>query len=68
MPLCGAVTKLTGLSPDANGCTLRAPAVAAIPYRLGARQGWDGLEAKRIAKKLGRGRLASMYADATVVG
>lgn len=36
MPLYGAVTKLTGLSPDGNGCTLWTLAVAAIPYRLGA--------------------------------
>jgi len=34
---------------------------------VSVRRGWDGLWAKRIAKKHGRGRLASMYADAIVV-
>lgn len=45
MPLCGAVTKLTGPSPDADGCTLRAPVAAADahPHRLrDLRRRWEG--------------------------
>lgn len=67
MPLCGAVTKLTGPSPDADGCTLQALVAAANahPHRLrDLRRGWEG----RIAKKLGRRRSLAMpmYADAVL--
>lgn len=64
MPLCGAVTKLTGPSPDADGCTLRAPVADAHPHRLrGLRRGW---EAKNREKSSADGELgdAELYADA----
>ncbi|TGZ37882.1 hypothetical protein DBV15_02135 [Temnothorax longispinosus] len=55
MPLCGAVTKLTRLSPDTDGCTLWTPTAAAptVPTRLGG-----GIDSgrKESRKTLGRGR------------
>lgn len=67
MPLCGAVTKLTSLSPDTDGCTLWTPAAAAptVATRLGG-----GIDSgrKESRKTLGRGRLAPIHADAVIVG
>ncbi|KYM95947.1 hypothetical protein ALC62_13395 [Cyphomyrmex costatus] len=69
MPLCGAVTKLTRLSPNTNGCTLRTPAAAAAaPTVWGCLGGGIDSGRKESRKILGRGRLAPIHADAVVVG
>lgn len=69
MPLCGAVTKLTRPASDVDGCTLWTPAIVPTvsDRRRERKEGGDRLRAKKIAKKLDRGRLAAMYADAAIV-
>ncbi|KYQ55270.1 hypothetical protein ALC60_05895 [Trachymyrmex zeteki] len=67
MPLCGAVTKLTRLSPNTDGCTLRTLAAAA-PTVWGRLGGGIDSGRKESRKTLGRGRLAPIHADAVVVG
>ncbi|EGI69629.1 hypothetical protein G5I_01535 [Acromyrmex echinatior] len=68
MPLCGAVTKLTRLSLNTDGCTLRTPA-AAVPTVWGCLGG--GIDSRRKESQKNprsRERLAPIHADAVVVG
>jgi len=67
MPLCGAVTKLTRLSPNTDDCTLWTPAaiIPTVSARLGGGIDWGRKESRKI---FGRGRLAPIHADAVLVG
>ncbi|KYN30778.1 hypothetical protein ALC56_14589 [Trachymyrmex septentrionalis] len=68
MPLCGAVTKLTRLSPNTDDCTLRTPAAAA-PTVWGCLGG--GIDSGRKESRKNprsRERLAPIHADAVAVG
>lgn len=66
MPLCGAVTKLTGLNPDTDVCTLWTPAAVAPTVSTRLEGGIDSGR-KESRKMLGRGRLAPIHADAVAV-
>ncbi|KYN08963.1 hypothetical protein ALC57_18929 [Trachymyrmex cornetzi] len=68
MPLCGAVTKLTRLSPNTDDCTLRTPAAAAPTVWGCLGGGIDSGQKESRKNPRSRERLAPIHADAVVVG
>lgn len=68
MPLCGAVTKLTRLSLNTDGCTLRTPAAAAPTVWDCLGGGIDSGRKESRKNSRSRERLAPIHADAVAVG